>query len=52
MSAIPQHRRTHEEERHWLEYERLKAEWRRAHPNASAQVYEAAMRKIAAEVGV
>lgn len=36
----------------WAEYERRKADWLRTHPEASADDYEAAMQRIAAECGV
>jgi len=34
------------------EYERKKAEWIRAHPDATPKQYETAMRKIARECGL
>lgn len=34
------------------QYERKKAEWIQANPNAAAREYEQAMTRIAAEVGV
>lgn len=36
----------------WLEYERQKADWVRAHPEASPQEYQAAMKRIAQECGI
>ena len=35
----------------WAEYERRKAEWVAAHPDATPAEYEAAMRRIAMELG-
>lgn len=36
----------------WAEYERRKATWSRAHPEATDEEYRAAMRQIADECGV
>ncbi len=36
----------------WQEYERRKKEWREQHPNASYQEHEAAVRRIADELGI
>jgi hypothetical protein len=36
----------------WTAYERAKADWVRAHPEASPQEYDAAMKRIARECGV
>lgn len=36
----------------WQEYEQRKAEWITRHPEASSAEYEAAMRRIAREVGI
>lgn len=36
----------------WAEYERQKREWVKAHPQATPTEYEAAMQRIAREVGV
>lgn len=36
----------------WSTYERLKAAWIAANPNASQAAYEAAMRDIARKAGV
>jgi hypothetical protein len=36
----------------WREYERRKAAWVAAHPCATPEEYEAAMREIARELGL
>ncbi len=36
----------------WLQYERLKAEWKRANPTATPAEYDAAIKRIADKCGV